>query len=119
MYGERLRSLRKKKGMTMEELSDELDLGRSTYAGYENEYRKPQLETIIRLADFHNTSSDYILGLTDNPQSKQDENDFSLYLKNKNLNWNGVPLTEEELKPIKDLLEIVVRDRLPKHNNHQ
>lgn len=115
MFGERLKLLRKKKGLTIEELAEKIGLGRSTYAGYETEKRKPQLETIIKLADFHNTSTDYILGLTDNPQSNKDDNDFKKYLDKKELTWDGVPLSDEELKPIKDLMEIVVRDRLPKY----
>ena len=113
MYGERLKRLRKERGLTIDEVSEKLDLARSTYAGYETENRKPPIENIIKFAEFHDTSVDYILGLTDNRQSKKNDTEFSLYLKNENLTWNGVPLSEEELKPIKDILEIVVRDRLP------
>lgn len=115
MFGKRLKELRKKKGLTIEEVAEMLDLGRSTYAGYETETRKPPLENIIKLAQFYNTSSDYILGLTDNPQSRENDTNFKLFLEGKNLTWDGVPLTDEELKPIKDLLEIIVRDRIPKY----
>lgn len=114
MFGERLKSLRKKKGLTIEQVAEMLELGRSTYAGYETEGRKPQLETIIKLAQFYNTSADYILGLTDNPQSREEENNFKSFIEGTNLTWDGIPLTEKELEHIKDLLEIIVRDRLPK-----
>jgi hypothetical protein len=34
--------------------------------------------------------------------------------REKDFHFDGVPLTDEELKPLRDLLEVVVRDRLPK-----
>lgn len=110
--------MRKERGLTIDEVAKELGLARSTYAGYEIETRKPPIENIIRFAEFYNTSADYILGLTDNRQSRKDDTEFSKYIQNKQLTWNGVPLSEEELKPIKDLLEIVVRDRLPYKKNN-
>lgn len=115
MYGKRLKNLRNDKRLTMEELSNELDMRRSTYAGYEKETRKPPIDVLITLADYHNVSVDYILGLTDNPVSNKQNNDIKEYLMSGKFTWDGVPLSEDELKPIKDLLEIVVRDRLPKY----
>jgi len=117
MFGERLRKLRKEKRLTMEELAEKLELSRSGYSAYENESRKPPLDLIIQLAEFHNTSADYILGLTDNPTSDKDKRDFQQYIQNNDLTWGGVPLKEDELKPIKDLLEVIVRDRLPNHKD--
>jgi len=119
MFGDRLRQLRKSRGLTLEDLAEEIEVGRSTYAGYETEHRKPPLDNLILFAKYYNTSVDYILGLTDNPQSKEDESNFSSYLKGKNLTWEGVPLSDEELEPIRKLLEIVVRDRLPNKKNEK
>ena len=113
MYGERLKGLRKERNMTIEDLSTALGFPRSTYAGYETEKRKPSIETIIRLAEFYNVSTDYILGLSDDRDPKKVENNIKEYLKKEGLNWDGRPLSDEELKPIKEILEIVVRDRLP------
>mgnify|MGYP001943275663 FL=1 len=115
MYGVRLRILRKANGWTIDDMADRLNIGRSTYAGYETEHRKPSIETLSELAKIFNVSTDYILGLTDDKDPKKVENNAYEYLKKENLNWNGVPLSDEELKPIRDLLEVVVRDRLPKH----
>lgn len=114
LYGQRLRELRKEKRWTLEEVANKIGISRSAYAGYEQETRKPTITTLIALSNLHNISVDYILGLTNDRNIKEVENNVHEYLKKDNLTWDGVPLTDEELKPIRDLLEIIVRDRLPK-----
>lgn len=113
MYGNRLRSLRKARRWTLEEVAHKLDVGRSTYAGYENETRQPPIERIRQLAELYGVSSDYILGLSDDMDPKIVDANIYEYLKKNDLNWKGAPITEEELGPIKELLEIIARDRLP------
>ncbi|WP_373896349.1 helix-turn-helix domain-containing protein [Virgibacillus sp. CBA3643] len=113
MYGERLKYLRKERHWTIEDVSEKIGVGHSTYAGYEREYRKPPIETLSAFAELYGVSTDYILGLTDEKEPKKIEYNASEYLKKENLNWDGVPLTDEELKPIRDLMEVVIRDRMP------
>lgn len=113
MYGIRLKELRKEKGWTIEETANKLNIGRSTYAGYENEFRKPSINMLIQLSNLFNSSVDYIIGLTNERDIKKVESNASEYLKKSDLNWDGVPLTEDVLRPIRDILEIITRDRLP------
>jgi transcriptional regulator with XRE-family HTH domain len=113
MYGKRLKELRKQRGWTIDIAADKLQISRSTYAGYETEHRKPPIETIAWIAKFYNVSADYILGLVDEPNIKELEYNAYEYLQKGDLHWNGKILSDEDLKPIRDLLEIVVRDRLP------
>lgn len=117
MYGKRLKELRNQKKWTIEQVAEKLNIGRSTYAGYETEDRKPPIQNLIKLSKLYDVSVDYILGLTNEPDIKELEYDASKYLRKDNLNWKGVPLSETELKPIVELLEIIVRDRLPKKNS--
>lgn len=98
----------------MQEMADRLGVARSTYAGYESEYRQPTLETLHDIAKILRTSTDYLLGLTDNPHPVEPTKNVKELLKEDELHWDGVPLTDEELKPLRDLLEIVVKERLPK-----
>lgn len=114
MIGKRLREVRKKRGLTLQEIADKLGVARSTYAGYESDYRQPPLEILVQIADILKTSTDYLLGLTDNPYPKEPTRNAKELLKENDLHWDGIPLTDEELKPLRDLLELVVRDRLPK-----
>lgn len=119
MYGERLRQLRKAKKWTMEGVGERLGIKKSSYAGYENESRLPPIDKLQKLAIMYDVSTDYILGLTEDPDPKKDRRDIREFLDKEQLTWNGKPISEEELEPIKQLLEIVVRDRMPgKNNNH-
>lgn len=61
LLGEILRDFRKENGYTQKQLSEYLDVDRSTYAKYELD-RKPSLDTIIQLAALYNVSVDEFLG---------------------------------------------------------
>ena len=45
-----LKNIRKRKGLSQEEMAQKLKLNRSTYSGYENEVAQPNLETLLYLA---------------------------------------------------------------------
>lgn len=62
MLGKRLVELRKKKGMTQEEVAKKIHLTRSTYAQYEVDRRVPEYATLQKLADFFEVSIDYLVG---------------------------------------------------------
>ncbi len=57
----RLRELRKQRGLSMRELGDALGLSESTVSLYENGRRRPSHELLCRLADFFGVSVDYLL----------------------------------------------------------
>ena len=58
----RLRELRKKKGLTMKQVASEIGLPYTTYVNYEKGDRDLGTEISIKLADFFNVSIDYLLG---------------------------------------------------------
>ncbi|WP_337970273.1 helix-turn-helix domain-containing protein [Virgibacillus salexigens] len=112
MYGEQLRSLRKEKGLTAEEVALRVNIGRSTYAGYEKERRKPPINVLVKLAKFHNTSIEYILGLSNNKHSIKDQSDLSIYLSNQCLYWKGNPITDKQIKLLNDLCENIISEKV-------
>lgn len=65
MFGERLSQLRKEKGLTQEELAKALNMTRSSLSLYEIGKRDPDTDTLKKIADFFNVSTDYLLGQTD------------------------------------------------------
>ncbi|MCR1952935.1 helix-turn-helix domain-containing protein [Clostridium sp. DSM 100503] len=64
-FGDRLKELREKHGLTQEQLAKILNITRPTIAGYETKGKQPDYEKLKILADFFNVSIDYLLGHTD------------------------------------------------------
>ena len=62
--GDRLKSLRKEKGYTLEQVADKLNTTKVTISRYEKNLREPKKETISQLAKLFNVSADYLLGHT-------------------------------------------------------
>lgn len=60
-----LKLLRKEKGISQQRLADAIGVTQPSINKYENHNIEPELEVLKRLADFFNTSIDYIVGHTD------------------------------------------------------
>lgn len=67
MFPERLKQIRKEKGMTQIDLAKTLGVSSSTVAMWETGKRKPSFDMFDRLTEVFNLSLDYILGTTDHP----------------------------------------------------
>lgn len=65
--GDRMRFLRQSKNRTLDELAEALETTKTTLSRYENNKRTPDADFIICMANYYKVSSDYILGLSDNP----------------------------------------------------
>ncbi len=61
----RLKDLREDSDLTQRELADYLHIKQNTYSQYENGQRQLPIEILIALARYYHTSTDYLLGLTD------------------------------------------------------
>ena len=61
----RLKDLREDADITQKEIAAYLNIKQNTYSQYENGQRQLPLDALIALARFYKTSTDYILGLTD------------------------------------------------------
>lgn len=61
----RLKALREDSDLTQKVIADYLHIKQNTYSQYENGQRQIPIDMLIRLAKYYNTSTDYILGLTD------------------------------------------------------
>lgn len=63
IISERLRILRKEKGLNQADIAAGANVARGTYASYENG-TTPPIDTLITLATYYNVSIDYLCGLT-------------------------------------------------------
>lgn len=62
MIGDTLKRLRNLKNITSEELCTQIGIKSGSYRNYERNDRKPDYETLIKLADFYGVTTDYLLG---------------------------------------------------------
>lgn len=64
-FGERLRELRTKEGLTQKQLGDLLGVSKSTVSYYEGMIRSPGPETLVKMAKIFHVTADYLLDLGD------------------------------------------------------
>lgn len=64
----RLKDLREDHDIKQIEIAKYLHVKQNTYSQYENGQRQIPIEALIKLAEYFQTSTDYILGLTNDPK---------------------------------------------------
>lgn len=60
----RIRELREDKDLTQDKMARRLNITQRTYSRYENADSMMPLDILVRLADFHDVSTDYLLERT-------------------------------------------------------
>ena len=93
-----LKKLREKKKMTQTRLSVEIEVSQEIISHYEVGESKPNIDNLIKIADFFHCSTDYLLNRTNNPTipknlDNNDNNDIlykynSLSDENKSISKN-------------------------------
>ena len=63
----RIRNLREDKDITQSQIAKVLNMSQTGYSKYETGENDIPTAILIKLAEFHDTSIDYLLGQTDNP----------------------------------------------------
>ena len=62
MFATQLKLLRQSKEMNQVQLASKLGVTKQTVCNWENDNIMPSVELLIRIADFFNVSTDYLLG---------------------------------------------------------
>lgn len=62
---DQLQELRKEKKFTQEEAANQFGVKLSTYQKYERDAISPPYDILVKIADFYNVSTDYLLGRTE------------------------------------------------------
>ena len=66
MYLKRIKDLREDNDLYQKDLAKVLKISQAQYSRIETGENEITLDSLIRLANYYNTSTDYILGLTNN-----------------------------------------------------
>lgn len=99
MIGDTLRSLREKTNKTQEETAKVLGIKRSAYSHFENNRNNPDNETLVKMANYFNVSTDYLLG---RKAPHKDDIDLDRAIDNA-MSFDGKPVTEHDKKMMKQL----------------
>lgn len=76
MNGSRLRETRELKGLTQSELSERANLGEKEIWRYENGKSTPSADTVAQIARVLEVSTDFLLGLVDDPDPDLSSSDL-------------------------------------------
>lgn len=107
MRGNRLKLLREERKMKQEELAKILSMSTSAIGMYERNEREPNNELTIKLADFFNVSTDYLLGKSDIRNSKNSDSDKLVIT----LSTKDYPnITIEQKKQIEAFAKFILKD---------
>ena len=71
MYYPRLRDMRDDHDLKQKEIAEILGIDQRVYSNYETGKREIPVRLLITLADYYNTSMDYLAGRTNNPKPPQ------------------------------------------------
>ena len=67
MFFQRIRDLRNDHDLIQQNVADFLHMNVRVYSRYERGEREIPVWAVVKLADYYKTSTDYILGRTNNP----------------------------------------------------
>ncbi|WP_312097162.1 helix-turn-helix transcriptional regulator [Niallia sp.] len=69
-FPERLRYLRKSAKISQQTLGDAMNVTKVSISGYETGNRKPDTDTLQKLADYFEVSTDYLLGRSETKETR-------------------------------------------------
>lgn len=75
MNGNKLKKMRENKGLLQKEVADALKISTSTIGMYEQNRREPDNETLKKISNYFNVSTDYLL---DNTPKKSEEEEIEI-----------------------------------------
>ena len=103
-FAKRIKSLREQNGLSMEQLANQFNSTKSRVSMWENNGTVPRVDILVKLANYFNVTTDYLLG-NDDMSNVTPENG-----KLNSLQRNLGKLNEEELKTAEGKLKLVFKD---------
>ena len=113
VFSNRLKAMRENAGWTKTYVANRLHLPLTTYANYEYGNREPDINTISAISTLFNTSNDYLMGKTDNPEPKSSDlssDDLAKMLDNVRF-YNGKTFDEHDKELLTTFLKGLYADK--------
>lgn len=107
----RLKELRKEYGVSQQRLADAIYVTQPSINKYENHNIEPEIAILIRIADFFNTSVDYLIGHTDVRQRIEPTETFQLNADEAAMLTRYRALRSDERACVGQTVEIFLKNR--------
>lgn len=104
----RLKECREEKGLSQTEMGKALEVSRQAYNHYETGKRVPPPDTLRKISEILNVSSDYLLGITDKKQNDNitfDDFTYAMYNESKELTEDQKDMLISMVKTLKGRLK--------------
>ena len=98
---DRVRMLAERQGLSLNDLENRLGFGQNSI--YKWKSKEPSSNRVREVAKFFNVSTDYLLGLSDNPKINNDDSLLAAHIED--------DITEEEMEEIKQFIEFIKSKR--------
>lgn len=112
--GSRIKGLREKHNISQKDFANKISVSNVVLSRYESDERKPDYDTLQKIADFFEVSTDYLIGRTNTfsslSQTEQDEAEFQAFANNPSLKkwYKELPKSkEEDLERLRMMWEIM------------
>ena len=79
MFDDRLKNLRRSKGLTQNNVAQILNIPLRTYVSYENNEREPNSELLVKLVNLFGVTADYLLGINSNFGYRNIDSDVEMF----------------------------------------
>ncbi|MCU4923950.1 helix-turn-helix domain-containing protein [Bacillus cereus] len=107
MIGEKIKELRKNNKITQEQLGNAIGVSKMAISYFEKGKKSPGRETLEKIADYFNVTTDYLLGRSEDPELSEEENKI-VTEEGKNIMALIESLPEDERKKAWEQLEMYV-----------
>ena len=107
-FGDRLRELRRERGMQQRELGELYNLSSSAIGSYERNLREPTLELLLQLSEYFGVSVDYLLcrteeRLTAKEYKEKDSYELAEFMSGHTITVGGVVVSPADKRRICDM----------------
>lgn len=93
--GRMIKVRRKIKKLTQKELAEKVEVDHTTISKWESDTYEPDAQSLRKLAFVLDCSTDYLLGLVDDPDFYNNKEEFLSVVREKGLDYSG--LTQDEI----------------------
>lgn len=117
MFAQRLKELRRKRGLTQVQLAQQFNITKGAVGMWETGKREPDFETVNQIANFFHVTADYLLGNVNDPffylDTERIIRELNSYGDEDSEQKTPILVPEDEQDDMEKLLMSYVRDLTP------